>query len=223
MKKVALAWSGGKDSALALHALRQSGACDVAALLTTVAEASDVVPMHEVPGDLISAQAAAAGLPLVTVGLPPQASNAAYENAMGAALERLRSQGVGAVAFGDLYLEDVRAYREKNLARAGMEGLFPLWGLDTGQLARRFVAEGFSAVVTCVDTRRLDESFSGRLLDSSFFDDLPPAVDPCGENGEYHSFCWRGPIFKNEIQFERGRRSVRDGYCFTAIRKEPIP
>lgn len=237
MKNIALAWSGGKDSALALQALSARPDVRVSTLLTTVSRENGRVPMHEVPGALIRAQAREAGLPLLAIELPPHASNGAYEQAMHDGMAVLKERGIAAVAFGDLFLEDIRAYRERNLAAAGMEGIYPLWGEDTGELIRRFVAGGFASVVTCVDTARLAPAFSGRLIDAAFVTDLPAGVDPCGENGEYHSFCFRGPIFKNEIQFERGARNTRDGFCFTELRpvaaprpsftsnifKEPIP
>lgn len=217
-RRVALAWSGGKDSALALWALRQDLSLDVVSLLTTATLEDGVVPMHEVPLSLIERQAEAADLPLFKVLFPRGGDNATYEKAMGDELRRQSSNGVTAVAFGDLFLDDIRNYREKNLRQLDLDGLFPLWGRDTRDLIREFVDAGFESVLTCVDLRRLPESFVGRAIDGSFVADLPADVDPCGENGEYHSFCHRGPIFKNEIQFAVGASGRRGDFAFAALR-----
>lgn len=212
------AWSGGKDSVLALHALR---GCDVgrgpeaprpvAALLTTVTEGYDRISMHGVRRELLHAQAAATGLPLVEVFIPPQCVNAVYEARMGETMARARAAGIEEVAFGDLFLEDVRGYRERQLAVAGMRALFPLWALDTAALARRFVALGFRAWVVCVDTQRLDASFVGRAYDDSFLADLPPGVDSCGERGEFHTFVWDGPVFARPVACRPDHVELRDG------------
>jgi uncharacterized protein (TIGR00290 family) len=212
--KILFAWSGGKDSALALHGIRQSGQYEVAALLTTVTEGYDRISMHGVRRALLEAQAESLRLPLEEVLISRNSSNAEYESKMRAALEKYRMQDISAVAFGDIFLEDVRKYREENLAKAGMRGVFPLWKRDTAELAREFVRLGFRAVVTCVDTKALGAEFAGRLLDERFFADLPAGVDPCGENGEYHSFVFGGPIFSREIRFTRGETVLREERFF---------
>jgi uncharacterized protein (TIGR00290 family) len=210
---VALAWSGGKDSALALHALRRTG-CEVAALMTTVTEGYDRISMHGVRRELLLLQAERAGIPLVEVTIPPDCVNADYEQRMGAALASPPLADLDAVAFGDLFLEDVRAYREERLARADRQALFPLWGLDTGLLAREFVDAGFEAVVCCLDPRRLDAGFAGRAFDADLLADLPPAVDPCGEHGEFHTFVHAGPVLAEPIDVVRGELVERDGFVF---------
>jgi uncharacterized protein (TIGR00290 family) len=206
--KVVLSWSGGKDSALALQALRAEG-IEPDALLTTVTERFERVSMHGVRRELLAAQASAAGIGLVEVRIPPDCPNEVYEARMGEALA-----GFDAVAFGDLFLEDVRAYREERLAASGRRALFPLWGRDTAALARRFVADGFRATLVCVDPRRLDPSFAGRELDEDLLAELPADVDPCGENGEFHTFVHAGPVFEAPVPVETGERVERDGFCF---------
>lgn len=205
-----LSWSGGKDCALALRALRLEGR-RVAGLLTTVTEGYDRVSMHGVCRVLLEAQAAALGLPLMVVMIPQGCSDEAYRARMLEATKGLRRRGVSSVAFGDVHLEDVRAYREENLEGAGMDALFPLWGKAPASLVEGFVDDGFSAIVTCVDTEQLDGSFSGRWLDRRFLDDLPDGVDPCGENGEYHTFVFDGPVFGGRVDFVVGERVLRDG------------
>jgi len=214
--KILLAWSGGKDSALALYEIRKTGRYGIAALLTTVTEGYDRISMHGVRRVLLERQAESAGLPLETVFIQRNSSNEDYESRMRAALEKHRAQGVTGVAFGDIFLEDVRKYREDNLARAGMRGVFPLWKRDTAALARAFIRLGFKAIVTCADTKFLGGEFAGRLLDERFLADLPGGVDPCGENGEYHSFVFGGPVFSREIPFIRGETVLRENrfrYC----------
>jgi uncharacterized protein (TIGR00290 family) len=208
--KVLLAWSGGKDSAMALHEL-QMGGRDVAALLTTLTGDYGRVSMHGVREDLLERQADALGIPLWKVFISRTSSNDEYESRMMAVLAGCRGQGIGAVAFGDIFLEDLRRYREKNLARASLGALFPLWGMDTSGLASRFVSLGFRAVVTCVDSHVLDGSFAGRRFDEEFISDLPPGVDPCGENGEFHSFVCGGPPFAAEVPVTRGEVVLREG------------
>jgi uncharacterized protein (TIGR00290 family) len=207
-------WSGGKDSAMALHALRAAGNCRIAALLTTITEGYDRISMHGVRRVLLERQAESLGLPLHPVLIPPQCVNATYEQRMRDALAQHFAGGVRRVAFGDIFLEDLRAYREKNLAQVNMTAIFPLWKRDTRELAREFVANGFRAIAVCVDPRVLDASFAGRELDASFFDDLPAGVDPCGENGEFHTFVFDGPIFKSPIGVRTGETVVREGFCF---------
>ena len=200
-QKLVLAWSSGKDSALSLQALRRRDDVEVVALLTTIARDSDRVPMHHLPRVLVERQAAAAGLPLEVVHIEPNANNVAYEAAMGAALERLRAKGVTGVAFGDLFLEDVRAFREQQLAKVGMDALFPLWLEPTEALARCFIRDGFQAILTSVDTQQIPGTFLGRAFDDTLLRDLPEGADPCGENGEFHTFVHGGPIFTEAIPF----------------------
>ena len=213
---VALAWSGGKDSALALAALRRDGT-NVAALLTTFTDDYDRVSMHGVRRALVRQQAAAAGVPLVEVGIPAACVDEVYAARMEAAFRSPPLRDLDAVASGDLFLEDVRAYREEQLARAGKSALFPLWRQDTAALARSFIEVGFEAYVVCVDTRKLDASFAGREYDAAFLDDLPPGIDPCGENGEFHTFVHAGPCFDHRIRCRVGERVLREGFAFADL------
>jgi len=206
-------WSGGKDSALALHALLQQNV-PVAALLTTVTETYDRISMHGVRRELLLQQAESIGLSLHEVRIPPQCVNPIYEARMEKALRVHFAVGVRSVAFGDIFLEDLRVYREKNLARIGMTALFPIWKRDTRDLIRQFHADGFRAIAVCVDPKVLAPSFAGRELDESFFRDLPPNVDPCGENGEFHTFVFAGPIFRHPIPFTVGEIVHRDGFIY---------
>jgi uncharacterized protein (TIGR00290 family) len=217
---VLFCWSGGKDSAMALHALRAARDCRITALLTTITEEYDRISMHGVRRALLERQAESLGLPLHTVLIPPQCINAIYEERMKEALEQHLAQGVRRLAFGDIFLEDLRVYREKNLARIGMHAAFPIWKRDTRELTREFVRLGFRATAVCVDPRALDASFAGRELDASFFADLPPSVDSCGENGEFHTFVFDGPIFKTPIAFRVGEKVMRDGFCFCDLLPE---
>jgi uncharacterized protein (TIGR00290 family) len=207
-------WSGGKDSAMALHALGAEQGVRITALLTTVTEEYDRISMHGVRRALLERQAESLGLPLHTVLIPPQCVNATYEARMKDALEQHLACGIRRVAFGDIFLEDLRQYREQNLARIGMEGLFPIWRRDTRELARELMRLGFRAVAVCIDPRVLDSSFAGRELDHTFFSDLPPGVDPCGENGEFHTFVYDGPNFQRPIPFRIGETVQRDGFYF---------
>jgi len=216
-EEVLFCWSGGKDSAMALYALHSAPEYRVAALLTTVTEEYDRISMHGVRRALLERQAESLGLPLHKVLIPPQCVNPIYEARMKQALEEHLVCGVQRVAFGDIFLEDLRVYRENNLARLGMKALFPIWKRDTRELARDFVRQRFRAIAVCVDPRVLDPSFAGRELDAAFFADLPPGVDPCGENGEFHSFAFDGPIFRKPIQFQIGEKVMRDGFCFCDV------
>jgi uncharacterized protein (TIGR00290 family) len=207
---VILAWSGGKDSALSLQALKQSREYHVVSLLTNFSADEDCVMMHRVPRSLIEKQSQAAGVPLYPVLLSSTPSNDEYEAKIGAALAHFQGQGVNAVAHGDLFLEDIRQYRENNLARVGMKGIYPVWGQNTSELARRFLADGFKAIVICVDTEQLHASFAGRIIDDNFLRDLPPNVDPCGENGEFHTFVYDAPFFTAPIPFTIGEKYLRD-------------
>jgi uncharacterized protein (TIGR00290 family) len=210
MKNNLLAWSGGKDSSLALHEIRQGGELSVAALLTTVSEDYDRVSMHGVRRELLEIQARAIGYPLEVVFIPSTATSETYEARMQTLLEKWAGRGVTGVAFGDLFLEDIRAYRERNLDRVGMEAHFPLWGNDTTALARRFIDLGFRAIVTCVDGEALDGAFVGRDYDEQFLRHLPDSVDPCGENGEFHTFVYDGPLFPKPLEIVRGEVVLRE-------------
>lgn len=217
MKRVMLAWSSGKDSAWALHCLRQSAGIEVLGLLTTINEAFDRVAMHAVRRELLERQAAAAGLPLVTVPLPWPCANGEYERRMEDACARMLAAGAEAVAFGDLFLEDVREYRAKQLARAGLEPLFPLWGMKTPELARAMIAAGQKARVTCVDPRKMDRGLAGRDYDEGFLAALPGGVDPCGENGEFHTFVYESPAFVRPVAIRGGDVVERDGFIFADV------
>jgi len=207
-------WSGGKDSVLALHSLLRQDTVRVVALLTTVTEGYDRISMHGVRRELLHLQAESLRLPLREIFIPPQCVNPVYEARMEAALRHYLDQGIRRVAFGDIFLEDLRVYREKNLARLEMQALFPLWKRDTRELIREFHAFGFRAVTACIDPRVLDPGFAGRELDESFFAALPHGVDPCGENGEFHTFVFDGPIFARPVEFTAGEVVQRDSFVF---------
>lgn len=207
---VILSWSGGKDSALALHTLRQDARYTVTGLLTSVNTHYGRVSMHGVRETLLDAQAESIGLPLHKLRLSERPSNEEYEQKMRAALEGFQARGIRHVAFGDLFLEDIRRYRERNLAQVHMECLFPLWQRPTHKLAREFIALNFKAVLCCVDGEALDGGFSGREYDEQLLQQLPPRTDPCGENGEFHTFVYAGPVFKHAIHFTRGEHVNRD-------------
>ena len=215
-EKVLVSWSAGKDSALALNALAHDNSVEIAALLTVVTAGYDRISMHGVRRELLRRQAESLGYPLEEVLIPQQCTDEQYGQAMRRALEKHRLLGVGSVAFGDLFLEDVRRYREERLAIVGMRAIFPLWGRNTAELAREFVSAGFKAVVVCVDTQALEASFVGREYGSQFLAELPSGVDPCGENGEFHSFVYDGPGFRKKVEFQRGEIVLRDNrfsYC----------
>jgi uncharacterized protein (TIGR00290 family) len=211
---VLFCWSGGKDSAMALYALLQRSDIQITALLTTVTEGCDRVSMHGVRRELLKRQAESIDLPLYEVLIPPQCVNPVYEARMEAALRAHYDEGVRRVAFGDIFLEDLRAYREKNLARMGMTALFPIWKRDTRELIRAFHAANFHAIAVCIDSKALDRSFAGRELDEAFFRDLPPQADPCGENGEFHTFVFDGPIFRTPVRIRAGEILERDSFVF---------
>jgi len=213
-------WSGGKDSAMALHALQLAQSHRITTLLTTVTEEYDRISMHGVRRVLLERQAESLGLPLHAVLIPPHCVHATYEARMKEALNEHLALGVRRVAFGDIFLEDLRVYRERNLAQLGMEALFPIWKRDTRELACDFLRLGFRAIAVCVDPRVLDPSFAGRFLDESFFADLPPGVDPCGENGEFHTFVFDGPVFRTPVRFVAGEKVLRDGFCFCDLLPE---
>jgi uncharacterized protein (TIGR00290 family) len=215
-ERVLVAWSSGKDGAFALHVLREHGV-EVTGLLTTVSGPFERVAMHAVRLDLVRAQAEAVGLPLLEVRIPSPCPNELYEAAMAEALAAARGQGTTAVAFGDLFLEDVRRYREERMAGTGLRALFPLWGRPTRDLAEEMLAAGLKAVLTCVDPRALPRELAGRAFDASLLRELPPGVDPCGENGEFHSFAWDGPAFRRAVPVRVGEVVERDGFVFADV------
>lgn len=208
-----LAWSGGKDSSLALLEAHRLG-WPVRALLTTITTDYGRVSMHGVRETLVDRQALSLGIPLVKVGIPPGCPNDLYEERMGQAVRRLIEEGADAFLFGDLFLEDIRRYREEQLRPTAARALFPLWGKDTSHLARFFIDQGFRARLSTVDPRRLSPSFAGRAFDQALLDDLPPDVDPCGENGEFHTFTLDGPVFREPVPIRLGRAVRRDGFVF---------
>jgi len=215
--KALLCWSSGKDSAWTLHVLRQRGDVDVVGLLTTINQAHERVAMHAVRVALLEAQAEAVGLPLWQVPIPSPCSNQEYEAAMGKAIQRALDAGITAMAFGDLFLEDVRRYREQQLAGTGLTPLFPIWGLPTDALARDMVAAGLRARLTCVDPKQLPKSFAGRDFDAALLADLPASVDPCGERGEFHTFAYAGPMFRRPVPVRSGEIVERDGFVFADL------
>ena len=214
---ILLSWSGGKDSTLALERLLADAGIHVAALLTTVSREYDRISIHGVRRSLLARQAASLGLPVIEIPLGATSSNAEYEAAFAEGLERAQAlqPGLRTIAFGDLFLEEVRAYREALLARLGWTGLYPLWHESTTELAHHFVRRGYRAVLTCVDTTQLDRSFAGREFDEELLRDLPETVDPCGERGEFHTFVYAGPLFSGAIPVSTGERVLRDGrFCY---------
>lgn len=215
-EKILFAWSGGKDSALALSELQNNQAYDVVGLITTVTKDYGRISMHGVRETLLDAQAQSLGIPLEKIYLSKHSSNEEYEEKMRNTLLRARTQGVTEVAFGDIFLEDLKKYREENLAKVEMKGVFPIWKRDTVLLARHFIDQGFKAVTVALDSKFLGQEFTGREFDSGFLSELPKNIDPCGENGEFHSFVYAGPIFKAPIHFKRGKVVLRDNrfwYC----------
>jgi uncharacterized protein (TIGR00290 family) len=212
--KILLSWSSGKDSAWALHMLNLQHPGAVKALLTTVNEAVDRVAMHAVRREVLEAQARAAGLPLIVVPIPHPCPNEIYEARMKVAVADAVAAGFTHVAFGDLFLEDVRRYRVERLAGTGLEPLFPVWGIPTDDLAREMVGSGLRARIACVDTRILDSSFVGREFDGSLLDDLPSSIDPCGENGEFHTCVYAGPMFQKPLTLEPGDVVTREPFLW---------
>lgn len=212
-----LSWSSGKDSAWALHVLRQQGDVEVVGLLTTVNEVADRVAMHAVRSELLRAQAEAVGLPLRTVGLPWPCTNEQYEAAMAVAIRQAESDGITVMAFGDLFLEDIRRYRVEKLAGTGITPLFPVWGIPTDTLAREMIAGGLRARLTCVDPKQLAPRFAGREFDAALLAELPSTVDPCGERGEFHTFTYAGPMFRHPVDVQSGEIVERDGFAFADL------
>lgn len=217
MKRVMLSWSSGKDSAWALHVLRNQPGVEVIGLLTTLNGAFDRVAMHAVRRELLRLQAESVGLPLLTVDLLWPCPNEAYEKLMEKACADMQAMGADAVAFGDLYLEDVRAYRVKQMAATGLEPIFPLWGRHTGELAREMIAGGQRARLTCVDPKKLAREFAGREFDLALLGDLPAGTDPCGENGEFHSFVYESPVLRRPLRIVSGDVVERDGFVFADV------
>ena len=221
MKKALLSWSSGKDSAWALHCLRQSGEYEIVGLLTTINTAFDRVAMHGTRLAVLEAQAEAAGLPLWNVLLPWPCSNAEYETAMSVACERAVAEGVEAIGFGDLFLEDVRRYREERLAGTGLTPLFPLWGINTTELMRTMLRAGMKARIVCVDPKKLPREFAGCDLDESLLRQFSASIDPCAENGEFHTCVYAGPMFRKPIAIESGEVVERDGFVFADVKLSP--
>jgi uncharacterized protein (TIGR00290 family) len=217
LKRVAVSWSSGKDSAWSLHVLRQNPSVEVVALFTTLNQQFDRVAMHAVRRELLELQAKSVGLPLWTVPLPWPCSNEEYEARMRDLCARAVAEHVDAMAFGDLFLTDIRAYREKQLASTGIQPLFPVWQIPTADLARTMIASGLRAKITCVDPKVLAADFAGRDFDSQFLAHLPPQIDPCGENGEFHSFVYDGPMFRRPIEVSVGEIVERDGFVFADV------
>jgi uncharacterized protein (TIGR00290 family) len=218
-RKTLLSWSSGKDSAWTLHVLRQNADIEVVGLVTTFNETANRVAMHAVRRELVHAQASAAGLPLWSVELPWPCTNDEYARRMGELLREASAQGISCFAFGDLFLEDIRAYRCQQLAGTGIEPLFPVWRTpeDTADLAEQMIANGLRAVITCVDPKQLSHRFVGREFDASLLADLPSTTDPCGEKGEFHTFCYDGPMFTEPISIQRGETVERDQFWFTDL------
>ena len=216
-KRVLLSWSSGKDSAWALHMLRRRSDVDVVGLLTTINERFNRVAMHAVRTDLLRRQAESAGLPVRLISLPFPCGNEVYEERMRAAIGAAQADGIEGIAFGDLFLADVRQYRERMMEGTGIAPLFPLWGRPTAELAREMTAGGLRAQITCIDPRCLPASLAGKEYDLDFLKTLPAGVDPCGENGEFHSFAFDGPMFKRPVEFAIGETVERDGFVFTDL------
>lgn len=221
--KILVSWSSGKDSAWMLHVIRREGLGDVGALLTTVNESANRVAMHGVRADVLQAQADAAGVPLMTVPIPHPCSNEVYESRMSAMIERAKTEGFTHVAFADLFLEDIRSYREERMRGSGLTPMFPLWLRPTDALAREMVNNGLEAFLSCLDPRVLPASFAGRRFDRALLDDLPAGVDPCGERGEFHTCAVAGPMFRNRVDVEPGIVVERDGFVFADLRLQTPP
>jgi len=217
-----LSWSSGKDSAWSLHVLRRTPGVEMVGLLTTINETHGRVAMHAVREELLEAQARAAELPLWKVPIPAGCTNERYEQAMGRVIGRALEEGIEAVAFGDLFLEDIRAYRERQMQGTGLKLIFPLWGMPTDRLAREMIAGGLQARITCVDPKALDRSFADRAFDEELLRSLPAGVDPCGERGEFHTFAWSGPMFARPVPVQVGEVVERDGFVFADLLKDGL-
>lgn len=213
-KPVVVSWSGGKDSCFALHSIKNLGNFEIKALLTTITEDYDRISMHGVRRVLLERQAAALETPLRTIVIPKDATNQQYETKMAEALLACKSQGIDSIVFGDLFLQDVRSYREQFLSGLQMTGIFPIWGFDTSDFIHEFIRVGFKAVITSVNTDALDESFAGKIIDNELLEQLPASVDSCGENGEFHSFVFDGPGFREPVRFTLGDSVRRGIFCY---------
>lgn len=212
-----VSWSSGKDCAFALWEARKAGEFEICGLLTTTNEAVDRVAMHGTRNELMRRQAEAVGLPVLEVGLPWPCSNEDYASRMIAACDTMKAEGVSHVVYGDLFLEDIRAYRDEKMAQAGLTAVYPLWKRDTQQLARDMITSGLKTVVVCIDPKKLDASFAGRWFDEQFLADLPEGIDPCGENGEFHTCVVDGPMFSSAIEVELGETVERDGFVYADV------
>ena len=217
MTRTMLSWSSGKDSAWALHTMRQNPDIVVDGLFCTINQEFDRVAMHAVRVALLQQQADSIGLPIQLIPIPHPCSNADYAKIMGEFVAREKARGIACFAFGDLFLQDIREYRQKSLSGSGISAIFPLWGLDTRVLSATMLEGGLRAQITCVDPKQLAPEFSGREYDAGFLKDLPPGVDPCGENGEFHSFAFDGPVFGHKVNIEVGVTTTRDGFVFTDL------
>jgi uncharacterized protein (TIGR00290 family) len=221
--RILLSWSGGKDSAWALHLLRQQRQYEVVALLTSINQHFRRIAVHGYREALLDEQAAATGLPVWKVDLPFPCTNVDYESRMAAVFSRAAAEGLRGIAFGDLFLEDIRAYRIKQLANTALQPIFPVWGIPTGQLAQQMVAAGLRAHLTCIDPRRLDRAFAGRTFDAQLLRDLPPTADPCGERGEFHTFAFAGPMFSRSISVVPGEIVERDSFVYADLLPTEAP
>ena len=217
MKRTLLSWSSGKDSAWSLFLLRQQNEHDIVGLLTTFNQAANRVAMHAVRRNLVEAQAKAAGIPLWDVDLPWPCSNADYEDIMTETCKAATRRGIECVAFGDLFLADIRAYREKQLENSGLQPIFPVWGMPTRELANSMIKSGVRAKLTCVDPKLLAPEFVGREFDEHLLSEFPPDIDPCGENGEFHTFVYAGPMFQHDLSVDVGEIVSRDGFVFADL------
>jgi len=214
MQKLVLSWSGGKDSAMSLYELRRNKQYEIVGLLTTVTQDYDRISMHGVRRILLEQQAESVGVPLRKILIPKACTNEIYERLMAEEMEQLKRDGIFLVAFGDIFLQDLKEYREKNLAKAGMKGVFPVWKRDSRELVESFIKLRFKSIITTCDPRVIGEEFCGRVIDNRFLSELPASVDPAGENGEFHSFTFDGPIFKQPVAFNVGEKVLRDGFWF---------
>ena len=212
--RVIFSWSSGKDSAYALHQLLNDPSCEVVSLITSITSGYDRISMHGIRTKLLEEQAKQIGLPLYKIPIPKNCSNEDYEKAMEKAMTHFLEQGIKTVAFGDIFLKDVKEYRIKQLAKVGMNAIFPLWGKNTKKLSHDFIKAGFKSIISCIDTRKMDQSFSGRIYNKLFLNDLPNDCDPCGENGEFHSFVFDGPFFKAPIQINTGFQTLKNNYFY---------
>ena len=214
MQKLVVSWSGGKDSAMSLYELRCGNRYEVVGLLTTITQDYDRISMHGVRRILLEQQAESVGIPLRKILIPKTCTNEIYERLMAEEMEQLKREGIFRVAFGDIFLQDLKDYREQNLANAGMTGVFPIWKRDSRELVESFIYLGFKSIISTCDPRVIGQAFCGRVIDKRFLSELPVSVDPAGENGEFHSFTFNGPIFKQPVSFTVGEKVLRDGFWF---------